>query len=339
MSVSHRKPVKTTSRRAASVQVQSQIQWVEVPVLIHGITPEPNPRGHVEEYRALMDGVNGALRRYHEQPLSSHRIDVEWGWESGQSQEDDRYLAGVEQKINSMVGQALDAARDFTLNPLRLAYRPIRGLLLFGAGDLFYYVSADGEKALRTHVFGFIAQKLREIMRGPKAGLSLTLFGHSAGSVIAHDLLFHLFGQKESAAHKSEAASIVGSMDALRGLRKEGRMRLRRLYTFGSPISSLALRANTMVEKVRQGSLLDPADIGLRDSDGLSNPRWVNFWDQDDIASAPVAFLYDNRGGMIEDKYINTGSFFPASHNAYWSSGEMADYIAKTLWDKTSEAA
>ncbi len=331
MPLSQRKPVKTASRRAAGLRVPSGIQWVEVPVLIHGITPEPDPQGHAEAYRALMDGVNGALRRQGKQPLSSHRIDVEWGWESGQSREDDRYLAEVEQKINSTVGRALDAARDFTLNPLRLAYRPIRGLLLFGAGDLFYYVSADGERALRTHIFGFIAQKLREIMRSPRAGVSLTLFGHSAGSVIAHDLLYHLFGEKESAAHKSEDASIVSSMDVLRGLRKEGRLRLRRLYTFGSPISSLALRANTLVEKIRAGSPLEPADIGLRDSDGFPNPRWVNFWDQDDIASAPVAFLYNNQGGVIEDKYVNMGSFFPASHNAYWSSGEMADYIARTF--------
>jgi hypothetical protein len=143
--------------------------------------------------------------------------------------------------------------------------------------------------------------------------------------------LFHLFGKEDKDAHKSEDKSIHQNMDSLRGLRREGRLRLRRLYTFGSPISNLALRSNKVVEKIINGRFLDPKDIGLTSGHGLSGPRWVNFWDQDDIASAPVSFLYSNEGGLIEDKYINTGSTFPATHNSYWTFKGMADYIGVTF--------
>lgn len=81
------------------------------------------------------------------------------------------------------------------------------------------------------------------------------------------------------------------------------------------------------MEKIINGEFLDPKDIGLKSAHGLSDPRWVNFWDQGDIASAPVSSFYSNDESLIEDKYINTGSAFPATYNAYWTYKEMADYI------------
>jgi len=77
--------------------------------------------------------------------------------------------------------------------------------------------------------------------------------------------------------------------------------------------------------------LLDTEDIGLRQADGLSNPRWVNFWDKDDLLAAPVSFLYDNSMGVIEDIPVNAGIILPSAHTDYWYSLEMANYIAKTF--------
>ncbi|HEY2981099.1 MAG TPA: hypothetical protein VGJ22_07960 [Anaerolineales bacterium] len=303
--------------------------WTEVPVFVHGILPEADPASHAKEYNALLDAVNAALRRYGKRPFSSHRIYVEWGWDSRQSTQPDRYLAEVERKIAMHTNRAVKKTRDFTLNPLRLAYKPMRSLFFFGVADLFYYVSEDGETAVRTHVFDYVAGKIREMMRSPKTRLSLTFFGHSAGSLISHDLLFHLFGKKDAA--KSEGPAMARDLNPVRGFIRHDRLRIRHLYTFGSPISTLALRSNSMIDKIRHSTLLQPRDIGLRASDRLPAPRWVNFWDQDDLFSGPVSFLYANRDGVIEDKYLNVGSFFPATHTTYWYSAEMADHIAKTF--------
>ena len=108
-------------------------------------------------------------------------------------------------------------------------------------------------------------------------------------------------------------------------------LRVRRFYTFGSPISLLSIRAHSLINKLRNHQLLDTEDIGLRQADGLSNPRWVNFWDKDDLLAAPVSFLYDNSVGVIEDMPVNAGIVLPSAHTDYWYSLEMANHIAKTF--------
>jgi hypothetical protein len=303
--------------------------WTEIPVLIHGITPQMDPRGSKAEYDMLINSVNAALVERGKRPFSGRRIYVEWGWQSGQSTQKDRYLAELERKLMTGVHSALSQVSDFTLNPARFAYRPLRELFLFGVPDLFYYISTDGEKALRRHVFDYVARQIRELTRSPATHLSLTLFGHSAGSVIAHDLLFHLFSKRDPEKHEEPA--MVQDLNPVRGLIRQGRLRIRRLFTFGSPLSILSLRSDSLIDKVRNDELLQPGNLGLRTSDGLSNPRWVNFWDQDDVISAPLSFLYANEDGVIEDHYVNMGSFFPTVHTAYWASMRMAEYIAETF--------
>jgi hypothetical protein len=324
----------TSSRRSATKtktkpQPKAEVAWMEIPVLIHGITPELDPHGNTQEYDLLIRKINAALVRHGKRPFSSRRIYVEWGWQSGQSTQKDRYLAELEQKVLSGVQRELSGVNDFTLNPIRLAYKPLRELFILGVPDLFYYLSADGEKALRRHVFDFVAKKIRELTRNPKTRLSLTFFGHSAGSVVAHDLLFHLFGQKDP--EKKEEPAIVQDLNPVRGLIKDGRLRIRRLYTFGSPLTILSLRSDTLVDKMRNDVLLQPRDLGLRAADDLSNPRWVNFWDQDDVISGPLAFLYANEDQVVEDRYVNVGSLFPTAHTSYWGSDDMADHIARTF--------
>ena len=106
---------------------------------------------------------------------------------------------------------------------------------------------------------------------------------------------------------------------------------MRRFYTIGSPITPLVFRADSLIQKIRQNDLLDPESIGLRQSDGLPNPRWVNFWDKDDVAAFPVDFLYASVQNVIQDKYVDLGDVFPAVHNKYWYSSDVADYIAETF--------
>lgn len=303
-------------------------EWIELPVFIHGITPDENPGNHDPEYDALYANIQAALRVHGKPPFREPPVKVEWGWRDPDSTlavADDQYLAEVERLVAGPA-LALEAGIwDFTLNPARLLHHELRKVFLFGFADLIYYASRDGEATVRQHVFGDIVSKVNQYTALPDARVSLTVVGHSAGSLIAHDLLYHLFG-----------AGKVSDFPAVRQLRQLAdanppRLRLRRFYTIGSPITPLTFRSNTLITKVRNNTLLDPLDLGLRDDDALANPRWVNFWDKDDIASFPVSFLYRNVNGAVQDQYVDLGDFFPSVHNAYWDSTKVAARIADTF--------
>jgi hypothetical protein len=112
---------------------------------------------------------------------------------------------------------------------------------------------------------------------------------------------------------------------------QKGELRIRKFYSMGSPITPMIIRSDSLLTRLINSEKLDPEDLGLRQSDGVPNPRWVNFWDQDDVAAFPVEFLYDNTNKVIEDKYLELGDVFPPCHSKYWTSVEMARYIAETF--------
>jgi hypothetical protein len=299
--------------------------WKEIPVFIHGITPGRVPGPHTEDYEALLTLVDGALVREGKAAFTAEPLMVEWGWlDGGRNTWPDKDLALAEILVHDACEQAEAGATDFTLNPLRPVYSRLRDAFLYGFADIFYYVSADGEATLRDHVFGALAQRVAaEAASGE--GVSLTFFAHSAGTVIAQDFLYHLFAGAGHAPHPE--------VRALRESLPPGAVRVRRFYTLGSPITPLFFRANSLVRKAIAGQRLDPADLGLGPDPMLGDPRWVNFWDKDDLFAYPLAFHFATPGGRkaVEDRYVDVGDVFPSVHGAYWRSEEVAASIARTF--------
>jgi hypothetical protein len=316
-------------RVPARPKTQSNIEWIEIPIFIHGISPDKFPATSKREYAQLLDRVSRALKSENKSGFSSEPIYIVWGIPTTppQTKGNDQYLAEVERDIEGDVRKRMGSAYGIPW-PFFGIYSKVRDFFFYGVSDLFYYVSSDGEYALREHIFKYIAQNINKLDRGKNLHFSLTLFGHSAGSVIAHDLLFHLFSNK---THETKGTDMYAQMEKLRKMVKGGRLRLRRLYTFGSPISPLTLRADSLLNIFRADRLLDPKDIGLGRNDKLSVPRWVNFWSRYDLASYPVEFLYSNTSGMIHDQEIHSSISPAAAHAGYWKSNEMAEYIAKTF--------
>ncbi len=301
---------------------KNEIVWLEIPIFIHGMTPRTEARSHKVYYDNLLARVNKALTERGKRPLSQP-VRIEWGWDSSQSKQPDRYLAEAEEKI----WQDISASIAPKLNPLVWLYNLGRSLMTFAVGDMFYYASADGEAALREHVFEQLAAHIKKMAR-TSANISLTIFAHSGGSLVMHDLLYHLFGEKDF--KKSEGEALYKIMQPIRKLSKGGRLRIRRFYTFGSPIYSLSLRSNTlMVKKIIAHESLQPAEIGLTQDDSLPGTRWINFWSRFDAFSYPVKPLYFEDTQWIEDRHITTQLIFPASHSAYWDSKKMARMIAE----------
>jgi hypothetical protein len=309
----------------------SETDWLEVPVFIHGVSPDEKPKSHKAEYSSLLKAINYGLKERGKSPLVKP-IYMEWGRKYPGSKGMDQYLAQVERRLNGLVKESM-GNNNYASIPF--AYKTIRELLFFAVADLMYYVSSDGEKALRAHVFRDLAARITELANQGFNRISLTFFTHSAGTLIAHDLLYHLFGKTYT---KGEMAGNEVK-DIMKYARKKSMdqtsatlLRVRRLYTFGSPISLLSIRANSLVKRLNtpKVQLLDTEAIGLRAADGLENPRWVNFWDKDDLIAAPVGFLYKNTTNVIEDVTVNAGSLLPKAHTEYWYSLEMANYIADT---------
>ena len=89
-----------------------------------------------------------------------------------------------------------------------------------------------------------------------------------------------------------------------------------------------------MIDKViknyrKNKGFLKPEDIGVFDYSDLKNPRWLNFWDKDDIIAYPLEFLYDNRKAVIEDYCIDVSDSIRKAHGEYWTSKKMAKAIAE----------
>jgi hypothetical protein len=315
-------------------------RWKEITIYVHGITPEKKVRPHTSTYKGLHSIVNAELQRL-KKPLLGQPLMVEWGWEA--SQEADRYLARAEQKVADVTFKAIGRGKDFTVNPLRFGLSTARKMFLHGAADMFYYVSEDGKKTVRKTVFKKILHELVELSEKgnsiPK-GISLTCIGHSAGSVILHDLLFNIFTTRYTKKNLPPAYTYLKAEDrkllsAARMLAKNKEIRLRKLYTFGSPITPLMFRSNDLIAEVvkhprKEKGFLKPEDIGIIAYDDLDNPRWANFWDKDDVISHPLEFLYDNRKGVIKDYCIDVSDRVFKAHSSYWTNKKMAEYIAKT---------
>lgn len=341
-------------RNEEDASAASKTAWNEI--LIHGITPLLDPQRPELSYEPLVNSINEALIKNHKFAFeANHVIPVSWGTGLTSTLTDpfdaarvDGYLAEVERRIAKKVLPILEqyGREDPAFLPnglIRFALRRarIRETLLFGIPDLFYYISNDGEQAIRSRLFRIICQTVRRIHEeNTEQGISLTIIGHSAGSVIAHDFLYQLFGKTNDQiardrkiASKKKAAVEISK---LRQIRDAGKLRVRRFYTIGSPITALKIRSNSLIQRIMNNEQTDPGMLGLRKDDTLPGPRWVNFWDIDDYASFPVEPMYNNEDYLVKDEYIDRGwslksDLITNAHGMYWESDDVAKCIASNF--------
>ena len=306
---------------------------VEVVVYIHGVSPSIQERAHDTEYSQLHQGIGKKAKSW-----PGKYCDVEWGANHSprvSTPTSHKLLAKAQRHLGSRVMPVIDDASDWTLNPARLAVDPIRKLAFYGFGDIFYYVSADGKKAVRSAVAQKITKFIKKNIKQDDL-LSITILGHSAGSVVAFDFLFYLFSRKKSATKFCTTNSEVSKeMKKLEDRVARKTLRLRRLVTFGSPLSFTIFRNDKILEIFANDKKLEPSDYGLDSSfpDGartLSGPRWINFWDKDDPVSFPIEPLVDQSNSEFAiDVYSDVSDRLTRAHNAYWDNEGVHQEIAK----------
>src|SRR5258706_6974125 len=152
------------------------MKWIEVPVFIHGITPEAAPGSHAAQYDCLNELIQQAFKKWNadQRPDSfelkqfdAEPIAVEWGWLTSTSGPlpADEWLAQAEHKLLETVSKSETGWSnfDFTVNPMRALRGITRSVVFQGIADLFYYASRDGEIVIRNHVFSQIASGIAKL--------------------------------------------------------------------------------------------------------------------------------------------------------------------------------
>jgi len=304
--------------------------YEEYLIYIHGVSQEYN-KPHHEAYDYLHNGISNHISPSSEWH-NAKRCDVEWGWnhQCEETPEGHHLLAKAQDVLADRIFPKIEEAFDPSLNPARLILPGARELMLKGFSDMFYYASEDGQNSVRLEVASTIlaANDIQNRLAEERP-FSLTLLGHSAGSVIAFDLLLYLFSKDGGNARSSEPSqksfinfnassvrnalklkmkvgnSLESNLEKLRKMAQEGKIRVRRLVTFGSPISKLAFRRDDFLEILANGDRLNPRELGLDRNPEvfgarLEGPRWINLWDKDDIIAWPVEPLMGEQNTRLD---------------------------------------
>lgn len=310
----------------------------EIIIFVHGVSSDQLGRRHDMEYDALYEGVADVSPR--QSPWRTAEVcRIEWGWnyDALPQTRSQQLLTLAQTTLGERMLQVVNEAYDPTINPGRFVVNAFRPLMMYGFSDMFYYVSSDGKAAVRGALAEQIVRFVEAGQGDPREPISLTLVGHSAGSVIAFDFCFYLFAQEDRRFVKDPVKGLYNEqIKQLRTLALEGRLRIRRLITIGSPIAMLACRNDVVVELLADGGRIDPTWYGLTQNPTafglkLRGPRWLNIWDKDDPIAFPVEPLMQNHGGAVSDVYINVSSNIATAHDLYWGHPDVHAHIA-THW-------
>jgi hypothetical protein len=308
----------------------------EIIIFVHGVSSDQLGRRHDAEYDALYEGVTAASSASSAW-RTAEVCRIEWGWNYDALSEPkgQQLLTLAQTTLGERLLQIINEAYDPTINPGRFVVNAFRPLLVYGFSDMFYYVSSDGKAAVR----GALAEQIVRFVEGgqgdPREPVSLTIVGHSAGSVIAFDFCFYLFAEEDRRFVKDPVTGLYNEqIKQLRTLALEGRLRIRRLVTIGSPIAMLCCRNDAVVELLAEGGRVNPAWYGLTQHPAafgakLRGPRWLNIWDKDDPIAFPVEPLMESHVGAVADVYINVSSNIAEAHNLYWDHPDVHQYLAQ----------
>lgn len=295
------------------------------PVFIHGMVPREHAGEHPEmgDLWHALRGHMPATGLPFEEPLF-----VEWGHETAMAEADDlrpdQQLTRAQQVISNWVsyervrddpGPNNTTLTEFGIPGLRHEVIRIReGLLVHGLADVLYYVSSDGEKAVRTHVYRTILECLEA--HAADARIHLYFFAHSLGVTLVHDFLFGLFAPDHRPGFLDECddSDAKDLFIKWRGLAGD-RLHVGALATAASQLPLMVFRNQALIERVH-GAHLDPAVIGIP-HDGTTH--WINFWDIDDPLGYPTRNLY-HPNDAIREVQVDCGDLPTTAHTGYWTN-------------------
>ena len=233
---------------------------------------------------------------------------------------------------------ALQPAEDDLGARLRAAgplhFGRLRGFMLDFAADAIAYQPTHADRSAYDAIHAEVAASLGRLARRAGARAPLGVIGHSLGSVIASNYVYDLTKPRGSFM-APEVRARIGKTPLERG------ETLSLFYTMGSPIALWSLRYPDFGVPVKL-----PAKRLAGHHPGLE-PRWVNFYDPDDVIGYPLKPLNEAyREAVDEDRVVDVGSWLtrwnPLSHTGYWGDAGVADAIAAGVteaWRRSSAIA
>ncbi|MDH4224618.1 MAG: hypothetical protein OEW12_03115 [Deltaproteobacteria bacterium] len=307
----------------------------EIILYIHGITPAPYPGLHKKKYDGFHQLLSKNLKNL-DCPMEFHRVDVEWGFEEQASPTEDRILSEMERWLFRKMDERPVRRKKLSWRGWLDVQRSIRNYLVLGFNDVVYYISEDGKKQVRKNVLSTLLNNL-PFLKDDGDQYMLTIIAHSAGTLIAHDVLFILFGPgRQHFLTEPQDLEVLGQLQDLAG---SGRLAVRRLITMGSPLAPLIVRSEELMRIIRGDGRfdgkIDEETIGIRR--GAVTSRWLNFWDERDAFSYPLSFMYISRDQAVEDIPVTLGKGFPDVHRQYWYSDEIPRRVAESLAESLAE--
>ena len=326
---------------------------INVLILMHGMTPDPNPLDHASDYAALWQALT--LRQPALTESVDARLGIEWGHEVPGMRADmlrpDQRITRAENVLwervgfervrndrnpdNHLLGRGAELGSRLTTRRLT---DPIKEtVLLLGVTDAFYYCAPDGERAIRGAVYTQFLDGL-EPYRGAE-NVRLHVIAQSLGVTVAFDFLFGLFapdevigGEPDFIGEGQGGAEAIERYRFWRGRARDGGLVLASKSSTGGLLPLLMMRKQSLVERFSIGQFVDPAVIGVP---GRGDVRWKIFYDADDILGFPTRRLFDAEG-TIQEYQVNTDWRPDLAHSRYWTNDRVLDEIAKLIADNLS---
>jgi hypothetical protein len=299
--------------------------WIEIPVFIHGVDIEERPESHKPPFMELLEMVNSKLKDLNKTSFDEEPVMLEWGSELSSGR--DSNLSSAERRLRGEVSNSFKESDAYKGNLLNYFHNITRKIFIFGLTDAIFYFSVDGGRMIRENIYNEITNCISPILgESNKKGISFTLFAHSIGSVISNDILSELYKKTDDINDEN--------LQLLRKNIIENKLRIRRLYTFGSPLALSIFREPELMMKLVNKEKIDISSLGFLKQDDISLPRWVNFCELSDVFSYPVGFLYSSfdDDDVVVDYFLSSGDLTAiTAHGKYFELEEVAEYIAKTF--------
>lgn len=322
-------------------------------ILIHGMTPTRAPGDHAGEYAGLRAGLARRGAAFDD----GHTVAVEWGHEPKlpgvpppvMGLRPDQRLTRAEAALADRV--AFDRVRrnagpdDHLLGGfseilsrllLRQVTTPIKEqVLLLGLTDVLYYISPEGEQAVRRTVY----QQFLDGLKPFKASdtVRLHVVGQSLGATVAFDFLFGLFapGLEFDGGEPGFVRENPDLVDAVRDFREWRDRATAKSLVLGSKVTTggqlplMLMRRQKLVDRLAATPFvpLDPEVIGVPRAGG---PRWKIFYDVDDVLGFPFRALFDAQGS-IQEYQVDTNLRPDLAHVRYWEEDRVLDEAAALI--------
>lgn len=230
----------------------------------------------------------------------------------------------------------------------KLDFITFRRLLIDYAGDALAYQPIPIQQGtaqrrdIYNHVHLVFAETLKRLADAAGPTAPLCIIAHSLGTVIASNYLYDLqqdYGPSPPPSRSRmpgpQREPHVPPVVRERGMHEtptplEMGHTLAWFYTMGSPLAVWGLRYDDFGQPVQ----VPPPQLAGHYPGLPDVKRWINFYDDDDIAGFPLTIL-PNYEPLVADRCVNVGGFLssmtPLSHTGYWLDADVVGPIAQDL--------